>query len=313
MILTAVALACEGGTPGDDVVVLPPESVAGLAESVDTTETVLIDAVEPLPVAQTAAVAWLHRYDFEDRLRRFDLPGRLDEISGLAMTADGRLFAHDDERGRVHEIDPITGEVGKRFDLGAALVRGDFEGMAIVGERFFLISSRGALYEFREGADREDVDYRVTDTRVGGDCEVEGLDYDPFDEALLIACKISTPDRSMIVMHRLPIDPSHEPLPALRIAKAGLGAFGFGDDFDPSGVAVSPTGSILLVSGRHDGLIEVDRSGAVLAAVELSDGRHPQSEGLALGADGTLYISDERSGKAPRLTAYGQMAPGGGR
>lgn len=305
-ILTAAALACEGGVPRDEAVVLVPEPVGAAVEPVG-------GAAESIGSAMESATAWLDQYDFDDRLLRFDLPGRLNEISGLAMTADGRLFAHDDERGRVHEIDPVAGEVGKRFDLGADMVRADFEGMAILDERFFLISSRGALYEFREGVDREAVDYRVTDTGVGRDCEVEGLDYDPVDEALLIACKVSTPDRTMIVVHRLPIDPSHEPLPPMRIAKSGLEEFGFGDAFDPSAVAVSPTGTILLLSGRHDGLMEVSRSGEILAVVELSKGRHPQSEGLALGADGTLYISDERSGKEPRLTAYGQMGQEGGR
>ena len=75
--------------------------------------------------------------------------------------------------------------------------------------------------------------------------------------------------------------------------------------FAPSAVAVTPIGTVLLLSGRDDALVEVDQDGAVLAAVELRSGRHPQSEGLAIGPDGTLYISDERNGKEPRLTAYG--------
>ena len=30
------------------------------------------------------------RYDFDDRVWYVDLPGRLDEVSGLAFTSDGR-------------------------------------------------------------------------------------------------------------------------------------------------------------------------------------------------------------------------------
>ena len=87
------------------------------------------------------------------------------------MTPDGRLFAHGDEKATIHEIDPATGEVGKRFFLGNHTARDDFEGIAIVGERFFLISSLGILYEFREGDDREEVAYTRFDTGVGGRCD----------------------------------------------------------------------------------------------------------------------------------------------
>jgi uncharacterized protein YjiK len=285
-LLAAASLACEAAVPGG----APPA-----------------DSTSPATVSEGAALgpSFLGRYDFEDRLRRFDLPGRLDEVSGLAFSPDGRLFAHDDERGRVHEIDPTTGEVGKRFDLGSNLVRDDFEGIAIVGERFFLVSSSGRLYEFREGQDRQNMEFRVTDSGVGRGCEVEGLDYEPVRDELLIACKVSLPERGEIVVHRLPIDPARERPPPLRLPKAALLPFGLAPEFDPSAIAVTPTGHWLLLSGRHDALIEVSPDGVLHAAVELRKGRHPQSEGLAIGPDGTLYISDEKNGKEARLTAYG--------
>ena len=251
------------------------------------------------------SAAYLERYDFDDRVWYADLPGRLDEVSGLAFSPDGRLFAHDDERGRIHEIDPASGEVGKRFDMGEELVRDDFEGIAIVGERFFLISSTGRLYETREGADRENMAYRVTDSGVGRSCEVEGLEYDPVGDDLLIACKVTLPDRGEIVIHRLPLQPDRPRPEALRIPKTRLTAVGLAPEFDPSAIAVTPQGSWILLSGRHDALVEVTPEGEVLHGVELRKGRHPQSEGVAIGPDETLYVSDEKNGKEPRLTAYG--------
>ena len=296
ILLLVVPLACESAE----------EPASEQAADAPSAVEVPIPAVGALPAPGLQAdEPFLSRYDFENRLRRFDLPGRLDEISGLAFTPDGRLFAHDDERGRVHQIDPVSGDVGMRFDLGTEVVRDDFEGIAIAGERFFLVSSTGRLYEFREGADRENVPFRVTDTGVGRSCEVEGLEHDAQDGALLIACKITLPDRGEIVVHRLPLAPDVEALSPIRIPKSALNAWGLDAAFDPSAVAVTPAGSWLLLSGRHDAIIEVDRSGAVVAAVELSKGRHPQSEGIAIGPDGTLYISDEKNGKEARLTAYG--------
>ena len=91
------------------------------------------------------------------------LPGRLREISGLAMTGDGRLLAHNDERGVVFEIDYRDGSIVKAFQLAdtANPVAGDFEGIAATGEQIYLTTSSGRLYECREGADQESVLFTV--------------------------------------------------------------------------------------------------------------------------------------------------------
>ena len=45
------------------------------------------------------------------------LPRRLAEISGLAMTMDNRLLAHNDEKGIIYEIDYRDGTIVKAFQL----------------------------------------------------------------------------------------------------------------------------------------------------------------------------------------------------
>lgn len=259
----------------------------------------------------TPTVAVLARYDFQSGGRAFPLPGRLDEISGLATTPDGRVFAHDDERGRVHQIDPATGEVGKSFDLGPGETRADFEGIVVLGERFFLVTSSGFLYEFREGDDEANVPFRVTDTGLGGRCEVEGLDYDPEADALLLACKQVRPDEGALVVHRIPIRSDGPALEPLRIDRAGLGALGVDVRFAPSAVLVTPDGTVLLLSAVTEAVIEVDRAGNLVDGVALPRREHPQPEGLALGADGTLYIADEENGQDARLTVYASDGTGG--
>ena len=51
------------------------------------------------------------RYDLEERTDRFDLPGRLDEVSGLAFTPDGRHLATGGMNGRLHLWDTETHEI----------------------------------------------------------------------------------------------------------------------------------------------------------------------------------------------------------
>ncbi len=255
---------------------------------------------------------WLAGYDLRGNRTRFEMPGRLDEISGLAMTPDGRLFGHNDERATLNEIDRETGALGKRFSLGDPAMEGDFEGIAIAGDRFFLITSVGLLYEFREAGNRETAPYRLTDIALGAVCEAEGLDYDAQDDALLVACKASAPERGSIVVHRLPLDPARARLAPIEIPKRQLTAFGLGAEFQASSVAVSPRGTLFLVSAAPEVLIEVERTGRVIAAVDLPGRFHPQPEGLAFGPDGTLFIADEQNdAPAGMVTRYGRVPPEG--
>jgi uncharacterized protein YjiK len=246
------------------------------------------------------------RYDLERRSVRWVLPGRLDEVSGLAFTADDRMFAHDDERATLYAIDPSTGSVGRGFDVGpTGPVRDDFEGLAIVGERWFLVSSRGILYEFREAPEGGSAPVRVTDTGLGAGCEVEGLAHDARAGALLLACKNVAPRADVVRVHRLSLDPDATPLPPLRVPFSALAGAGLTGGFHPSGIDVDPsTGSLVLVAAAEEALVELAPDGRVLSVLHLSRGRHPQPEGIAFGPDRRLWIADEAHGRDARLTAY---------
>jgi uncharacterized protein YjiK len=251
------------------------------------------------------------RYDLENPLRRFDLPGRLGEVSGLALAGDGALYAHDDERGTVYRIDGKRGLVDRGFRLGDGKVRGDFEGIARVGERLFLVSSVGLLYEFRAAPEHEMTPYRVTDTGLGSTCEIEGLAYLASVDQLLLACKQVRPRRNEVVIHRIPLDPEAPAAPAVRVPFSLFEPFGLDGGVHPSAVDVDPaTGHLVILCAREEALAEIDLDGRVVSAIRFRKSRHRQPEGISFGTDGELYVADEAHGGTARLTVYGPGHPG---
>ena len=253
------------------------------------------------------------RFDLDRRVHRFDLPGRLREVSGLAFDDQGRLLAHGDEQGVVYRVDPGTGDVDRGFQVGERPIADDFEGMALVGPRLFLVSSKGVLYETRLVAEGGWAPVRVTDSGVGAGCEVEGLAYHASIDALLLACKTLTPQAPEVRIHRLPLSPDAPPLPPLRIPWRAFAPWDHGGEVNPSGMDVDPaTGMLVLVAARQELIFQVDAAGALLDVVRLRGRRHPQVEGIAFGPDGLLWLGDEGGNGDGRVTAYGPHRPTGG-
>lgn len=240
---------------------------------------------------------------------RWVLPPDLWEVSGLAMTADGRLLAHDDERARIVEIDYRSGRIVKSFRFGQRMPLGDFEGIAVAGPRIFLVTSAGVLYEGREGRDGEAVPYRTTATNAGARCEVEGLAWEPRDRSLMFLCK--TPRlrelQGAITVLRWSVEQSRWMSPDRIILPLGKDFHKmFGSEFRGSDLARDPkSGNYLAVAGIDHAAVELslDGGGKILSAGRLGS-HHPQAEGVAVAADGTVLVSDEGGRTAARLTVY---------
>ena len=141
------------------------------------------------------------------------LPKRLKEISGLAMSDGNRLFAVDDEIAIVYEIDYDNGKLLKAFAFGEPALRGDFEGLALVEDRFYLLTSDGILYDAKEGRDGDHVSYNRIDTGLGRQCEFEGLSEDVTPGALLLACKAlrKRADIDVLSIFRWPLGTDRSP------------------------------------------------------------------------------------------------------
>ncbi len=246
----------------------------------------------------------------EETATHWKLSEHLEEISGLAMTRDNRLLAHNDERGVIFEIDYQKGAIAKAFQLSDMKnpVASDFEGTATIDGQVYLVTSSGRLYECREGTDGESVLFNVYTTGVGRDCEIEGLAYDESKRALLLMCKDARSadlEGQLAIYHwsidekQLSVD-AHTVIPVAEFSQHIKGK-----KFQPSGIERHPiSGNYFIVAARQGAIAEITPEGMVVAVREFPAQWHRQIEGIAFAADGTLIVSDEGAGRKARLTLY---------
>ena len=234
------------------------------------------------------------------------MPKALFEISGIALTPDQRMFGHNDERAAISEIDYRKGFVVKQFLVGKKnTIRGDFEAMSVVGDRFFLLTSKGEIFEFREGKAGERVDFTAHDTKLGKECEFEGLGFDPAINSLLLACKhvLSTELQGSMVIYRWNISEGVDKVSTLSIPiESAKGSNGW-KDFEPSDITVDPAGNYVVIASQQQGMVVLTPAGVVVSSRSLPAG-HEMAEGVAVTKDSILIISDEATKKPAAVTLY---------
>ena len=267
----------------------------------------------------------IYRY-FNDvkKPRAHKLSNKLTEISGLAVSGDGRIFCHDDESGIVYQLNSKNAKIVKKFFLGKKKAKkGDFEGLSIVGNNFYLVTSDGRIFKFTEGKDDEGVAYTEINTWLDKNYDVEGLCYEPANNSLLLVCKGFAGDKFnlMRAIYAFSLDSlllNKTPRLLLSIPEIinktpssisrKLGEFFLLLDpknFSPSGIEIHPlTGNFFVLSSRSRMLIELDTNGQILGVVELKNSRHNQPEGITFLPDHTMLISDEGVDQKAKLTFY---------
>jgi uncharacterized protein YjiK len=244
-----------------------------------------------------------------DSLQQWKLPGRLKEISGLALSPNDRLFAVGDEAAIIYELDYRQGNIIKTFALGDPVVRSDFEGIAFLHDKLYLVNSKGMIYETREGGDGDRMRYKKYKTSLGKRCEIEGLAQDVQAGTLLLACKKShskSADDGLFIFVWSPstgelLDESEIAIPVRDIERK-LGE----KSINPSGIAIHPgTANLYAIAAKQRAIVEMKPNGELIDAIilPLAD-RHRQAEGIEITRDGELLLADEGGNKKARLGVY---------
>jgi uncharacterized protein YjiK len=233
------------------------------------------------------------------------MPAQLREISGLALTSRGTVLAHDDNSGRVSEIDPKTGILVRSFSL-LGNQKDDFEAIAIAGNDIYLMASDGKLFRFREGADGQQVQFMVFDPHLGQQCEFEGLAYEADSTRLLMVCKriLDKLTPQDVLIYRMPLPLNRARFTALRVPLQEVVGSNKWKNFRPSDITIDPfTKNYVIIASHEKGLLVLTPDGDVVRSEPLP-GEHQQAEGVAITNDSILLISDEANVKPAAITLY---------
>ena len=242
----------------------------------------------------------------------------LDEISGLSASSEpDNLWAIHDERSTLFRISATDGSVLHEINFGK---HGDYEAVEEVGDRVYIARSDGVLVVVDP---KGGVPTRLNfETRLGLDCDLEGMAHEAQKKRLLLSCKNESRKSSKtnkafeiyamgLDSKELAKDPvyvlTEEQIDAYLAAHPEREEFKRlkGKSFAPSGLAVHPrTGEIYVASTRGNMVVVLDPKGALVRVDWLDPAVHPQPEGIAFRPDGTLFISSEAHGKRALLHVF---------
>ncbi len=258
-------------------------------------------------VVPAKAQSILESFDFS-KSETFLLPNQLREVSGLALNSEGRLFAHNDEKGTVYEIDFNNKKIIKYFSIGWKAVYRDFEDIAIVDDTFYLLVSNGDIYEFCEVDHKRYSDYKIYRSVFSSKFEFEGLCYDPFTNSLLLASK-EYPGKKYNGMRTVYsfnlITKQFIPEPRFVISLKELKNKYKIYEFKPTGIEYHPLSeTFFIISSNKKSIIELSKDWKLIKGILLPEANHLQPEGIAFDKSGDLLISDEGQESSGFITKY---------
>jgi uncharacterized protein YjiK len=256
--------------------------------------------------AQADSPSLLDCYNLKsDENSRIKLPPGLREISGLAITAQDTLLAHNDEELTIVEM-TMAGRIlqlrrDKRIDFQL-----DFEGITVANNRVSLISSKGTVVSANIPFDQKP--FSQWHTGLDDICEIEGLDFLAASQALIVLCKRVRADKNVKEIRLLLLTRDDDATKIKQISVAlPEGESSPVKTFSGSGVVHVPgLDHFLVLSSRSRAIAELTTDGALVKIVRLKKKQHNQPEGIELTATGDLVIANEGKSKSGYLVVHKQ-------
>ena len=233
---------------------------------------------------------------------KVDLPPELNEISGLTYYKQGKFLAVQDELGLIYVLDEATGQIDQELKFGK---KGDYEGIALVRNKVYVLRSDGDLY------------YHDLSTGISGklhnpfakDFEFEGLCYEQSKSRLILSCKSANKsklDKKMLFygydlhMQKWVEEPIYSIKKKDIEERAGFNL----KTVKASGIVQHPVSQdFYVVASLGSLLIQLDAQFKLKRVIPLYDNFN-QPEGISINANGDLIISNEAASKKQQATLY---------
>lgn len=250
-------------------------------------------------------------YDLEKPDRIWELKQKLQEISGIALTGNGKFLAIEDEHGILFEIDSVSGDISRELKFSG---KGDFEDLALAGDTVWVLKTDGVLFRLTNIASGKPA-VKEFPTPLNRDDDPEGMFYDAPNRRLLISCKdFSGPAgelrESRQVYAYYPGKAEFDEAPVYTVLPDEIkNATGHDVNYQPSAIAIHPLTKdiyILTSAGKH--LVALKPNGDVLGSWPLSNPYFKQPEGLAFAANGDMFISNEGKGTMGNILLFRQQS-----
>lgn len=229
----------------------------------------------------------------------FVLDDYLLEISGIFYLPDGRIAAHNDEKGSVFLFNLQNGEHETIKFSGKA----DYEDIVRYGEYYYILESNGDLHKVEVSAPYTATMFKFLDIKR---IELESLYIDSIANRLVTLTKNHRNAEKEILAYAFDLK-SRQFIeqPVYRIPMADI--FSRMQDntveFKPSAAALHPIeNKIYVIASIGKAMLVCSMEGKVEHVYKLNPTQFPQPEGITFAPNGDMYISNEGlQGKATIL------------
>lgn len=238
-------------------------------------------------------------YDFNEG-DKFNMPSSLLEISGITFNkgVSDTLYSIQDEDGKLYRQ---KWDVKKQSNMKFA-PKGDFEDLAILGEKVFVLKSNGVIYSFPlSEAVKKESDRVKEHQLVIPEGEYEGMFADPSSDKIYVLCKKCAADSKMkqVTGYIFDYDITTDSLTSAGDFKIDLTVLKqlnskLKANLSPSALARNPdTGEWYVLASANKLLVVTDENWKIKAAHRLNSSTFNQPEGIAFDQDLNLFISNE--------------------
>jgi uncharacterized protein YjiK len=237
------------------------------------------------------------------------MPEELLEISANVLIDETRMACIQDNKGIIYVYNLKTQAVEDKIEFGG---KGDFEGLALVGDVYYALTGDGLLFEISGGSKHT---VKTYDLPLSNENDTESLFYDKDKNRLLIGVKekdLSSDEKKGIYGFDLAVKRMNSQAVYLiddsDKKSDGRGSNKIKGKIKPSEIIFHPQrGTLLILNGPTSQLIEADLSGNILSTVQFDKNDFPQPEGMCFSGSGKLYISSEGNKKHQAILAQVEL------